>query len=118
METAESFLDATLTLTGKVSLAGKGDVTLSIIGDKTGIDEGKVSAAIGYDGKSLFLSSQKNEDEDLGDKLTLSNADGVTISLEEGADSTSGTVKVGDKTVGTIDNDGIIRFNDGTFQSL
>ena len=119
-ETSENFTDATLSISGKITLDGKGEAVLSITGNKTGLDSGNLTAALGYDGKSLQLTAETTNGEEDGTdaKLTFSNADGVAMTVEESDDWKSGVVTVGDSIVGHIDEDGIIRYNDGTFESL
>ena len=119
-ETSADFTDATLSISGKITLDGKGEAVLSITGNKTGLDAGNLTAALGYDGKSLQLTAETTNGEEDGTdaKLTFSNADGVAMTVEESDDWKSGIVTVGDSIVGHIDEDGIIRYNDGTFESL
>lgn len=55
--------------------------------------------------------------------ITLSNADGVELVLDvQAEDDISGVARVGGKQVGTVSttSDGLtlIRYNDGTFESL
>ena len=123
METAENFLDATLSITGKVDLDDYPEAVLSVTAKKTGIETGNLEATLSYDDKALNLSANTNGggEENTDASLVFSNAAGtkMTIIIDEGW--TSGNVTVDDKEVGTIDNlDGglIMRYNDGTFESL
>ena len=123
METAESFLDATLNITGKIDLDGREEAMLTITANKTGIDAGNMTATLGYAGKSLQLSaSTSNGDEDGTDaSLSFSNAAGVAMTMTASDDFTNGNVTVDGEEVGVIESeDGVIlmRYNDGTFESL
>lgn len=125
METAESFLDATLTITGKIDLAEHPEAMLTLTADKTGLRAGSFTAKLGYDNKSMeFMANTTNGQENgtSGD-LTFTNADGVVMKVTASSgNATSGSVMVGDTLVGTMEelsNDAmIIRYNDGTFESL
>ena len=123
METAESFLDATISLTGKVNLASDSEAVLSITANKTGIDAGDLTASLAYDGKSLMLTANTTSDEDdLSDaSLSFRNADGTAMTIVGDEDFATGNVTVSGKEVGTIEDlNGalIMRYNDGTFESL
>ncbi|PWQ95541.1 hypothetical protein [Leucothrix arctica] len=118
-ETEENFADATISLSGKLNLADYGEAVLSITANRTDLDLSNLTATLGYDGKSLQLTAGANtEDETVDLALTFSNADGVAMVLEKMDGETDGTVTVGDSVVGTVDEDAIIRYNDGTFESL
>lgn len=123
METAESFLDATLNISGSINLEGKDEATLAITANKTGLKAGNMTATLGYSGKNLQLSASTTNGNEDGTTASLSfkNADDVSMTMSNSEGWTSGKVMVGEAQVGTIENqDGlaIIRYNDGTFESL
>ena len=123
METAENFLDATLNITGKVDLASDSEAMLSITANKTGIETGNLTATLAYSGKSLKLEAiTATGGDDITDgSLSFSNADGTAMTIVGNEDFTTGNVTVSGKEVGNIEdlNGGLImRYNDGTFESL
>lgn len=115
-ETAESFMDATLTLTGKLALAGRPEATAAVAFDRTGKNTATASVLLAYNGQMLDIDVNRAADGNSG-TLEVSNSSGAKLSVGVAAGTTSGTVKVGDITVGTISN-GILRYTDGTFESL
>lgn len=125
METATSFLDATLNVTGSLDLASHPEAILTLTADKTGIDEGSFTATLGYDGKSMQILANTTNGTDTGTSgdLTFTNADGVVMKLNASSGAAvSGVVTVDGVEVGTIEESGsgivLIRYNDGTFESL
>ena len=123
METAESFLQATINITGKVDLAEHPEAVLSITANKTGFKDGNLTATLAYAGKSLSLTATTagGDEENTDASLSFSNADGVAMTISKADDWTSGNVTVGNSEVGTIEDlNGslIMRYNDGTFESL
>ncbi|PID46558.1 MAG: hypothetical protein CSB47_03300 [Proteobacteria bacterium] len=123
METADSFLDATLNITGSINLEGKDEATLTITTNKTGIKSGNMTATLGYSGKTLQLSANTTNGSEDGTDFSVSfkNSDGATMKLSRSKGQMTGEVMVGSTRVGTINSqDGVavIRYNDGTFESL
>ncbi|MGB1311204.1 MAG: hypothetical protein ACPG47_08330 [Leucothrix sp.] len=125
METASSFLDATLNITGKIDLAAHPEAMLSLTADKTGLKAGTFTATLGYDNKTLQFMATTTDGNDTGTSgdLSFSNADGVVMKLSASSgEATSGSVTVDGTTVGTIEEMSgdvvIMRYNDGTFESL
>lgn len=124
-ETSTNFLDATLMITGAIDLATFPEATLTISADKTGIDQGTFTATLGYDGRTMQIvanTTDGTESNSSGD-LTFTNADGASLKLNSTtASEITGAVSIGDKTIGTIEETSsgivIIRYNDGTFESL
>lgn len=127
-ESDDNFADATINLSGNITVnGGASEAVLSISLNRTELYVGDMTATLGYDGKSLQMTAdvvgeEANDGQDTADlALSFSNADGVTLTLETSLtedDSSSGTVTVGESVVGTVDEDAIIRYNDGTFESL
>lgn len=115
-ETAASFMDATLTLTGKLALAGRPEATAAVTFDRTGKNTATASVLLAYNGQMLDIDVNRAANGNSG-TLEVSNSSGTKLSVGVAAGTTSGTVKVGDVTVGTISN-GILRYTDGTFESL
>jgi len=125
METAESFLDATLTITGNIDLADHPEAILTMTADKTGLKAGSFTAKLGYDDKSMELIANTTDGTKGGTSgdLTFTNADNVTMKVTAtNGSATNGSVIVGNKVVGVMEEISggamIIRYNDGTFESL
>ena len=125
IETATNFLDATLNITGSLDLANYPEAIITITADKTGIDKGNFTATLGYDGKSMQIQANTTNATEVGTSgnLSFENADGVIMKLNVASgNAVSGTVTVDDKDVGIIEESSsgivLIRYNDGTFESL
>lgn len=116
VETAESFLKGSLILSGKLALSGLPEATASVAFDRLAQNTSTASVLLSYGGRSLDIDVNRAGDADSG-TLVVTSSNGAKLSVNVAAGSTSGTVKVGDVTVGTISN-GILRYNDGTFESL
>lgn len=116
VETAESFLKGSLILSGKLALSGLPEATASVAFDRLAQNTSTASVLLSYGGRSLDIDVNRAGDTDSG-TLVVTSSNGAKLSVNVAAGSTSGTVKVGDVTVGTISN-GILRYNDGTFESL
>lgn len=126
IETATSFLDATLNITGKLNLASHPEAVLSLTADKTGLKAGTFTATLGYDNKTMQLVAniaEGNSADTASGDLSFTNADGVAMKLNAiSGNATTGVVTVDDVTVGTIEETSggtvLIRYNDGSFESL
>jgi len=80
---------------------------------------------LGYDGKSMQIQANTTNATEVGTSgnLSFENADGVIMKLNVASgNAVSGTVTVDDKDVGIIEESSsgivLIRYNDGTFESL
>ena len=118
-ETAESFMDASLTLTGQLALAGYPAANASVILDRTGLNAATASVMLSYNGKLLDIDLSKSATSPNAGVLEVTNANGdkLIVNVTDDESSVSGTVTVDSQVVGTI-TDGILRYNDGTFESL
>lgn len=117
-ESAEYFLDASLSLTGKLALAGHPEATASMLFDRTAQNAATASVMLSYNGHMLDIDVSKSEDAPGTGTLEVSNTtSGAKLTVNAIDGQTSGTVTVDGKQVGTI-TDGILRYNDGTFESL
>ena len=118
-ETAESFMDASLTLTGQLALAGYPAANASVILDRTGLNAATASVMLSYNGKLLDIDLSKSATSPNTGVLEVTNANGdkLIVNVTDDESSVSGTVTVDSQVVGTI-TDGILRYNDGTFESL
>jgi hypothetical protein len=128
-ESEDNFADATINLSGNITVdEGLSEAVLSISLNRTELYAGNMTATLGYNSKSLQMTAdvvgeEANDDQDTADlALSFSNADGVSLTLNttltDGDETNLGSVTVGESVVGSIDEDAIIHYNDGTFESL
>lgn len=119
-ETTDVYIGFNFSLSFTSDLDGVSDaleVTLS--GERTGLESAELDLAIAYDGRRIEVQATEE------DNATITNQDGVVISLtdneeENGENYLSGTIRVGDTFYATIDEREVqtIRYTDGTFESL
>ncbi len=118
-ETAENFVQADATLTFAAALPGidqSAAVTFAV--ERSGVDDAEGTVQITFDGKSVTVSG-----DSVTEVLTLTNQDGVQISVDENeAGDIVGAITVAETEVGTIEEneDGvvIVRYSDGSFEAL
>ena len=132
-ETNSAFATASVTLSFSADLASVADaVDFSFELNRTGYDDGDASLELSYPGRTIMIEAEGGNLDSDGSgvaSLTLTNNDGVTMSLAADdaaateAEELSGTVTVGDDDTiyATFDLDGSIErivYSDGTFESL
>jgi hypothetical protein len=116
-ESASHFMDASLNITGNMALKGYPAATVSILIDRTALDAATASVILTYNGKMLDIEVAKSEATEGTGTIEVTNASGAKLLVNVKEGSGSGTVSVNGKPVGTI-SDGILRYSDGTFESL
>jgi hypothetical protein len=124
-ETANSYANVTLTVSLDLELVGHPDTNLVIRVNRTELEGGDASLTFIHDGHSIEIEVEKANDADAIGSVTVTNPDGVKLALtqlSDGDSSLSGTLTVNDVQVGTISETDsgvvIIRYDDGTFESL
>lgn len=125
-ETPENFFDATLIFSSLVDSPSLPPATVTASIERSSLEGAEASLTISHDGQSYTIeASVEGYDEDMEGTFTLSNADGVVVDLtltDASNDLFTGTASVNGRQVGTIEttSDGLtlIRYNDGTFESL
>ncbi|WP_431687318.1 beta strand repeat-containing protein [Hahella sp. NBU794] len=117
-ENGSTYVDADATLIFKVTVNGVADaISVKLIVDRTGLESGQATLELKYGGVTLNAAV-----DSVAQTLTVTNQDGVTLSVAEGSD---------DKVTGTITNNGtqyatisevsgvvLVRFSDGDFESF
>ena len=95
------------------------DVKVEFNANRTGLETGEGSLKLSYGGNQLNLAYEG------GNTATLSNHNGVTMTLTETEveeeTSLSGDIKHGDSTFATISDDSgavVIRYDDGSFETV
>ena len=122
MESANNFLQASLSITGELKLDEYPEATASLTLKRTGLETGDAILTIAHNKQSVTLFyHEKTNDADA--TLTITNPEGVKLELTATENATKGTVSINSTSIGTIEelkdtNTIIIRYNDGTFESL
>jgi uncharacterized protein (DUF2141 family) len=122
MESASNFLQASLSITGEIKLDDYPKATAALTLSRTGLETGDVVLTIAHNQQSVTLFyHEKTSDSDA--TLIITNPAGVKLELTATENATKGTVSINGTTIGTLEelkdtNTIIIRYNDGTFESL
>lgn len=122
MESASNFLQASLSIIGELKLDEYPKATAALTLNRTGLETGDVVLTIAHNGQSVTLFyHEKTSDADA--TLTITNPAGVKLELTATENATEGTVSINGTNIGTLEelkntNTIIIRYNDGTFESL
>jgi hypothetical protein len=128
-ETAENYIQATLTATLDLALDGYPETTAVITVDRTDLDGGSALVTLTSGGTSYTINAVKLDGDTADgvdpilDSITVTNPDGVAILVTAATDTDpiSGDVTVDGVDVGSIEqSDGLllIRYSDGTFETL
>jgi hypothetical protein len=119
-ETENDYAMASLSIVFNLDIDGvNDDVKVEFNASRTGLETGDGTLNLSYGGKQLNLAYQG------GNSVTLSNHNGVTMTLTETEvdDETSltGDIKQGGSAFATISDDSgavVIRYNDGSFETI
>ncbi|WLQ13338.1 hypothetical protein O5O45_26805 [Hahella aquimaris] len=117
-ESEDGYVDVNIGLAFMAEINGVSDaVSVTLSAERTGLESGQVGVSLSYDGITLEASLDSE-----AETLTVTNQDGVTLSVEEGEDG---------KATGSITNNGtqyatisevsgvvLVRFSDGDFESF
>ena len=116
-ESTNNFVDLGISLSFEATLTGIAvpvSVTFGI--SRTGLEEGAASLDLAWEGNHLDFDLTGAE---LGGSATISNQDGVAVTLTENdAGVLSGAITNGGTQYATIDDNGVIHYVDGNFESL
>ncbi len=125
-ETEEAYASAMMSLTFDAKLGGIADeVTFSFEVERTGFDDASATLDLAYPGRTISIEADVTAIDgiELSERsLTLSNNDGVVMTLESnevesGEDDTlTGSITIGGVEYGEIDGD-FIFYTDTTFES-
>jgi len=125
-ETEEAYASAMMSLTFDAKLGGIADeVTFSFEVERTGFDDASATLDLAYPGRTISITADVTAIDgiELSERsLTLSNNDGVVMTLESnevesGEDDTlTGSITIGGVEYGEIDGD-FIFYTDTTFES-
>jgi hypothetical protein len=119
-ENATNFIDGSVTITGKMALKGYPEATASVLFDRNAYDSATASIALAYNSKTLTINVSGNTQED-GQLTVKSPADDTKLMVNIVKGQLTGNITVDTKVVGTISNSGnaaIIRYTDGSMESL
>ncbi|MBB5186654.1 hypothetical protein HNQ57_000915 [Zhongshania antarctica] len=119
-ETETDYAMASLSIVFNLNLDGvDDDVKVEFNASRTGLETGEGSLKLNYGGKQLNLAYEG------GNTATLSNHNGVTMTLTETEvdeeTSLSGDIKHGGSAFATISDESgavVIRYNDGSFETV
>lgn len=115
-ETADNYVDMSMSLSFIATLTGISDaVSVQFSATRTGLEAADASLDLAWDGHRLDIDVAGS---DSGGSATVSNQDGVVMSLTESGDVLAGTITNGGTQYATINDDGVIRYVDETFESF
>ena len=122
-ESTSNFANLTLTLTMDLSLTGYPDTTAVLTANRTALEGGNLTATFAHQGQNITFVVSKADGATPGEgTLTVTTPDGTKLAVAASEGDTTGTVKVGDTTVGTVEETDsgliIVRYSDGTFETL
>ena len=122
-ESASNFANVTLTLTMDLTLTGYPDTTAVLTANRTALEGGDLTVTLAHDGQSITFQASKPDGATSGEGvLTVTTPDGIKLAVTATEDATTGTLKVGETTVGSVEETGsgliIVRYSDGTFETL
>lgn len=119
---SETLTNSNLVLLFSSELAGIYDVVdFSLIVNQTADEAGEIDIRLAYNGNVVTLESSVEGDDIVEGSLNVSNQDGVLIGLSELDNLVTGSITLDGTAYATISTDGgidIIRYIDGTFESL
>jgi len=123
LESASNFADLTLTLTMDLTLTGHPGTTAVLTANRTAYQGGDLTATFSHAGQNITFVVSKADGATPGEgTLTVTTPDGVKLAVTASEGDTSGTLKVGNTTVGTVEETSsgliIVRYSDGTFETL
>ena len=124
VETENNFVSGRLSVTAQIDSPELPQATATIAITREQFRMADAIMTVAHDGQSYSLEVAVDDQEDNATGIvTLSNADGVELVLDvQAEDDVSGVARVGGKQVGVVSttDDGLtlIRYNDGTFESL
>lgn len=116
-KSSTNFVKRTATFTGNITFpaAQAQPVKLVLSASDTGYTTGTMSVALTYgSGKSIGVSSASGDSTLTNNSVTLTNQDGLMVTLIQGQ---SAPVKVGSVTVATVSNN-MVNYSDGYVESL
>ncbi|GAB2189745.1 hypothetical protein MAH1_13530 [Sessilibacter sp. MAH1] len=123
-ETEDSFVDVTFGLGFVLDLDGVlSDVSVLLVGERTGLDTATTTAAISYDEVQLQFGLDLTTLTTAPSEITIVNQDDVEITLAEDLDGViSGSISLNGTVYGLIEenDNGLVTINyiDGVFESL
>ncbi|HFE31829.1 MAG TPA: hypothetical protein ENJ17_00810 [Gammaproteobacteria bacterium] len=123
VESASSFANLTFTLTMDLSLTGYPDTTAVLTANRTAQEGGDLTATFAHQGQNITFVVSKADGATPGEgSLTVTTPDGAKLAVTASEGDTTGTLKVGETTVGSVEETDsgliIVRYSDGTFETL
>lgn len=120
-DATNKWLDATVGLNFALQLAGLPEASINISGDRTAFDAGDASISIAYGTRQIVINGSFSDASSTGD-VTITNQNGVTMTIDGDFDAETGDVKLNGQSYATISQTGTgltkITYSDGTFETL
>jgi hypothetical protein len=123
-ENADNYIKGTLTVTASATVPDMPGIMATGTVSRTSLDGGDASLLVTYNGESYTLKVESGDVQNLSENgiLYLTNPDGVEFKIVSSLDDADDlTVTVGVEQVGTITTTNgmaLVRYSDGTFESL
>ncbi len=107
----------TAKFTGTLAFPGAQPIGLVLAGSKTGVSTGTTSINFSYgNGKTISVTSAPITSTSTSNTVTLTNQDGIKLTLVENVSSVN--VTVGSDIVATVGSNNMINYSDGYVESL
>ena len=118
---AGEWLDASIGVTTSLKLAGLPEASLNITADRTGYESATASATIAYGTRKIEISGSGDATSVTG-SLTITNQDGVKLTITPDTTNTYGEIKYNNNLYGKVEDmsNGLLKitYSDGTFETL
>lgn len=114
-ETLANYAPLAVELKGTLQLPSRPTMGLTLTATGTGPGKGSISGQYTYDnGLTIGISGTHDSNNPAADSLTLSNQDGITVTIPKVGNA---PIAKGTQTLGHVSN-GVIYYTDGVFESL
>lgn len=121
-ETANAYIKGSISIGANMTLKNRPEASVGITFNRTGYRAANVTTMLSYGGQTLNITVTPTDVDTQSGSVVVETANGVKMMLNVVSGNVqSGTMMVDEKSVGTISNTNgapIIRYNDGTFESL
>ncbi len=119
-ESASNYVDLSFSLGFSAVLTGISDaVSVQLSAERTGLEAAEAGLDLAWDGNMLELAFEGDASGATDEiALTITNQDGVVLSATDDGGQLEGDIQVDGIAYANVDDMGLVRYVDGTFESL